>query len=225
MVPICLPIFLFLFSVSVAASIMDNNSDNSKFIKSFAEISLLKSYISNYIALRSEESITHNGKFVIALSGGSMPTLLSDLAERSDMQWDKIYVLFADERCKCSSAAVYKFFIFLFFMFGLVQVVPWMMLIVISKHVKMLSSTKSPSPERTSSPLRTTPTLTTPPSYMKTDCSMCSVTAPSTWCCWGWGLMATQPVSSRATSCSSTQGTEMWYQYLTPRSLPVVASL
>lgn len=60
---------------------------------------MLKAYISHHIAQRAAEAISENGAFVIALSGGSMPKMLSDLAERVDIEWDKIFVLFADERC------------------------------------------------------------------------------------------------------------------------------
>ena len=76
------------------------NQSEEKYIKSFTETTLLKDYISNHIAQRSAEAITQNGAFVMALSGGSMPKLLSGLVERTDIQWENIYVLFADERCK-----------------------------------------------------------------------------------------------------------------------------
>jgi 6-phosphogluconolactonase len=80
-------------------SVSDMCDQDDKFIKSFAETNLLKSYISEHIARRSVEAIAQHGAFVIALSGGSMPKLLSDLAERTDIQWEAIYILFADERC------------------------------------------------------------------------------------------------------------------------------
>jgi 6-phosphogluconolactonase len=91
-----IPFFVSLQATAVTAMM---SKQDDKFIKSFSESSLLKAYISNYITERSGEAISHHGSFVIALSGGSMPKLLSDLAERSEIEWDKIFVLFADERC------------------------------------------------------------------------------------------------------------------------------
>ena len=94
---IVLLLLLLLYSTKM---ISQNSNNNNKFIKCFTETILLKSYIASHIAIRSEEAIAKYGSFVIAFSGGSMPKLLSDLAEKSEMQWDKIFVLFADERCK-----------------------------------------------------------------------------------------------------------------------------
>ena len=93
-------LLLLLLSYSTKMISLNSNNNNNKFIKCFTETILLKSYIASHIAIRSEEAIAKYGSFVIAFSGGSMPKLLSDLAEKSEMQWDKIFVLFADERCK-----------------------------------------------------------------------------------------------------------------------------
>mmetsp|Transcript_25305 Transcript_25305/g.42697 ORF Transcript_25305/g.42697 Transcript_25305/m.42697 type:complete len:301 (+) Transcript_25305:66-968(+) len=90
---------LLLASFFVIPTTAMSYQDNDKFIKSFAETSLLKSYISDYIAERAASAVTRHGSFVIALSGGSMPKLLSELAERADIPWERTFVLFADERC------------------------------------------------------------------------------------------------------------------------------
>lgn len=90
-------LLILLTSPSLFLSLMD--TQDRKYIKCFSEIDILKKYIADYIAVRSNEVIALHGLCVIALSGGSMPKLLSDLAERNDIEWDKIYVLFADERC------------------------------------------------------------------------------------------------------------------------------
>lgn len=48
----------------------------------------------------SSESIASRGRFVVALSGGSMPSLLKPLTESiPDSEWPYWHVFFADERC------------------------------------------------------------------------------------------------------------------------------
>eukprot|EP00602_Paraphysomonas_sp_CaronLab_P002106 CAMPEP_0185026730 /NCGR_PEP_ID=MMETSP1103-20130426/11060_1 /TAXON_ID=36769 /ORGANISM="Paraphysomonas bandaiensis, Strain Caron Lab Isolate" /LENGTH=222 /DNA_ID=CAMNT_0027560403 /DNA_START=150 /DNA_END=818 /DNA_ORIENTATION=+ len=48
---------------------------------------------------KSRDAISSHGKFSVALSGGSMPKLLSGLADRNDVDWAAWHVYFADERC------------------------------------------------------------------------------------------------------------------------------
>ncbi|OQW33983.1 MAG: hypothetical protein A4C66_03925 [Nitrospira sp. HN-bin3] len=56
-----------------------------------------------FIAAVSERAILTNGRFIIALSGGSTPkTLYQVLASsewRTRFDWTKVYFLFGDERC------------------------------------------------------------------------------------------------------------------------------
>lgn len=53
-----------------------------------------------HIARISSESIAARGRFVVALSGGSMPSLLKPLVESiPDSEWPSWHVFFADERC------------------------------------------------------------------------------------------------------------------------------
>jgi 6-phosphogluconolactonase len=63
------------------------------------DIELLKQTVVNAIVEKAEEAISNRGIFTIALSGGSMPALLSCLADRSDINWNSWKILFADERC------------------------------------------------------------------------------------------------------------------------------
>lgn len=51
------------------------------------------------IASVAEITIAEKGVFRIALSGGSMPSILSGLASNSSIEWSKWRVFFADERC------------------------------------------------------------------------------------------------------------------------------
>jgi 6-phosphogluconolactonase len=56
-----------------------------------------------FIASASERTIRSNGRFILALSGGSTPkTLYQVLASpewRTRLDWTKVYFLFGDERC------------------------------------------------------------------------------------------------------------------------------
>jgi 6-phosphogluconolactonase len=53
-----------------------------------------------FVAEASAASIAARGKFVIALSGGSMPAILAPLVESiPDDDWSKWHVFFVDERC------------------------------------------------------------------------------------------------------------------------------
>lgn len=60
--------------------------------------------LSEYIIECCTKALASNDVFTIALSGGSVPTFLSELPnycnERGiDPQWSKWHVLLADERC------------------------------------------------------------------------------------------------------------------------------
>ncbi|CAN0334890.1 unnamed protein product, partial [Hapterophycus canaliculatus] len=47
----------------------------------------------------AKESVRARGVFNLAVSGGSMPKILSDLARSEGVDWTKTKVYFADERC------------------------------------------------------------------------------------------------------------------------------
>ena len=51
----------------------------------------------------ADEAIRSRGRFAVALSGGNTPRgayeLLSELAFREQIQWEKVHVFFGDERC------------------------------------------------------------------------------------------------------------------------------
>jgi len=71
----------------------------------FESNNLLQSSLAHHIYACSQEAISHRGRFTVALSGGSLPKMLSKLAtfseDRKDMEaidWDKWYFVFADER-------------------------------------------------------------------------------------------------------------------------------
>src|SRR6056300_266225 len=68
--------------------------------------------LSNLIIQSCHEALvqSHRGIFTIALSGGSLPSLLSCLPEafaiaKINPQWNKWHVILADERCVVSSDA------------------------------------------------------------------------------------------------------------------------
>ncbi|CAM9658918.1 unnamed protein product [Chrysoparadoxa australica] len=54
--------------------------------------------LSSRVATMAAEAINERGVFTMALSGGSLPSKLSQLATL-DTQWDKWRIFFADERC------------------------------------------------------------------------------------------------------------------------------
>ena len=59
----------------------------------------LKKYIAERVAHIAQRAISERGVFTIALSGGSMPNLLSELPNQSNVSWSDWRVFFADERC------------------------------------------------------------------------------------------------------------------------------
>jgi 6-phosphogluconolactonase len=55
--------------------------------------------LSRDIASLARRCIGARGVFLVAMSGGSMPKLLSQLAAVQDMEWDKWQIFLCDERC------------------------------------------------------------------------------------------------------------------------------
>jgi 6-phosphogluconolactonase len=55
--------------------------------------------VAAYVGPLARDAIKSNGKFTIALSGGSMPKVLGAALPSIDTDWRKWHVFFADERC------------------------------------------------------------------------------------------------------------------------------
>jgi 6-phosphogluconolactonase len=56
--------------------------------------------LNDYVQKLSQQAIASHGKFTVAISGGSLPKLLSkNLASNSSIDFSKWHVFFADERC------------------------------------------------------------------------------------------------------------------------------
>jgi len=55
--------------------------------------------LANFIVERQKIAISTSGRFTIALSGGSLPQMLTGLISIPDVEWDKWFVFFVDERC------------------------------------------------------------------------------------------------------------------------------
>jgi 6-phosphogluconolactonase len=84
-------LLLLLFETAMALQSRSN-------VKVFKDKSEIKSYIADFVAEVSSHAINTKGIFTVALSGGSMPELLSSLSER-EIGWTDWRVFFADERC------------------------------------------------------------------------------------------------------------------------------
>jgi len=59
----------------------------------------LKEELAIYVAEAAKAKTEEGGRFVVALSGGSLPKMLHFLAQRADVDWASWDVFFADERC------------------------------------------------------------------------------------------------------------------------------
>jgi len=69
-------------------------------VKVFESNSDLSSHLADLVIGLSSEAIGHHHKFTIALSGGSLPSLLAPglISKRDSIQFEKWHVYFADER-------------------------------------------------------------------------------------------------------------------------------
>ena len=68
----------------------------------------LASHLTTLIARLARQCLTERGAFTVALSGGSLPSFLSKLSQAfgsDDPQWEKWYIVLADERCVPESHA------------------------------------------------------------------------------------------------------------------------
>ncbi|KAJ3410570.1 6-phosphogluconolactonase [Chytridiales sp. JEL 0842] len=63
-------------------------------------IQQVSEWLNEHVARVAAESIKASGKFTVAVSGGSLPTVLAAvLKSNKNIDWDKWHVFFADERC------------------------------------------------------------------------------------------------------------------------------
>jgi 6-phosphogluconolactonase len=71
-------------------------------IKIYKEEGEVLSALADFITLKATEGISHQGRFTIALSGGSSPKKLYELlasdAYRNKIEWEKVFFFFGDER-------------------------------------------------------------------------------------------------------------------------------
>lgn len=66
----------------------------------FATTDILSEALNDYVQKLSQQAIASHGKFTVAISGGSLPKLLSkNLAGNDAIDFSKWHLFFADERC------------------------------------------------------------------------------------------------------------------------------
>lgn len=95
------PFFLPSSSVFFHLSIHMSSSSSAKLVIA-SDIEELKTAIAQHVASSAAKAINERGRFIMALSGGSMPQTLGGLASPSlaaTVDWSRVYVLFSDERC------------------------------------------------------------------------------------------------------------------------------
>jgi len=59
----------------------------------------LKACIATHIATAARLAIAQRGRYILALSGGSMPHTLTGLITVPGVDWARVFILFTDERC------------------------------------------------------------------------------------------------------------------------------
>ncbi|GMK55793.1 hypothetical protein CspeluHIS016_0208490 [Cutaneotrichosporon spelunceum] len=64
----------------------------------FDDTGALQTSLIDFVVAAQKEAIAERGRFLVALSGGSLPNNLVPLIGRNDIHWDKWHVFFADER-------------------------------------------------------------------------------------------------------------------------------
>ncbi|KAF7306706.1 6-phosphogluconolactonase [Mycena indigotica] len=65
---------------------------------SFPDAGSLVSSLASFILKAQKEAVEKKGRFTVALSGGSLPKMLSGLIGHPSVKWDKWHVFYADER-------------------------------------------------------------------------------------------------------------------------------
>jgi 6-phosphogluconolactonase len=67
-------------------------------LHSFASTEDLKASLSKYILSAQNTALAKHHVFRVAVSGGSLPAMLSDLLKNPEIKWDNWEIFFADER-------------------------------------------------------------------------------------------------------------------------------
>ncbi|XP_051149487.1 probable 6-phosphogluconolactonase 2 [Andrographis paniculata] len=89
-------------------SLSGDNKTNGRVLRIHENVDELGSNLADYIAELSEVAIKERGVFAVALSGGSLISLMGKLCEapyNKTVDWTKWYVLWADERVVAKSHA------------------------------------------------------------------------------------------------------------------------
>lgn len=77
---------------------MSHHPPNPPVLHSFESKDTLVRGLAAFITTAQKESIDKKGRFTIALSGGSLPKMLTGLIGASGIKWDKWHVYYVDER-------------------------------------------------------------------------------------------------------------------------------
>src|SRR5699024_9852659 len=71
-------------------------------IRIFENKETLDAELADYFVSKAQQAILYNGKFTVALTGGSSPAglyrLLATQAYKQKVDWSKVYVFWGDER-------------------------------------------------------------------------------------------------------------------------------
>jgi len=78
---------------------MSHHPHNPSILYSFPSADALIPSLAAFILKAQKEAINKKGRFTVAISGGSLPKMLSGLIDNPAARWDKWHVFYADERC------------------------------------------------------------------------------------------------------------------------------
>jgi len=67
-------------------------------VHSFADSEELAKSLASFIVKAQKEALNKKGRFDVALSGGSLPKMLSALVDNPAVKWDKWQIFYVDER-------------------------------------------------------------------------------------------------------------------------------
>jgi 6-phosphogluconolactonase len=94
-----LRVFLFLYFVCICVCVLvPHKRQNNMRAQQLRVSDNLASDVSAFVKAASEEAISERGKFVVALSGGSLPSNLLPLLQDVSVDFSKWHVFFVDER-------------------------------------------------------------------------------------------------------------------------------
>ncbi|KAF4605423.1 suppressor of los1-1 [Pleurotus pulmonarius] len=77
---------------------MAHHAPHAPILFSFPNTDAIVGGLASFILKAQKESLDKKGRFTIALSGGSLPKMLSGLIGNPAVKWDKWHVYYADER-------------------------------------------------------------------------------------------------------------------------------